>query len=46
MKKKKLYILIAVITILLIIFTKTEKGTTIGTWGKNRAISWGWNFGF
>lgn len=48
MKKKKLYIfaIIAVIIISLTFFSKYEKGVVLGTWGKNRSIDWGWNFGF
>lgn len=49
MKKKKIYILIVIIIILLLIIAtvKYEEGVTVGAWGRNRTISWGWwNFGF
>ncbi|CAD0220500.1 hypothetical protein KYG33_08585 [Chryseobacterium sp. D764] len=47
MQKKKLYILIAVfIAVLLMFFTEYEVGTETGSWGRNRTINWGWNFGF
>lgn len=46
MKKKKLYIFTIIAIILLLVFSRIEKGLKIGTWGMNRSINWGWNFGF
>lgn len=48
MKKKKLYIIVKVslIIMLLAFFSKFEKGVKVGTWGVNRSITWGWDFGF
>ncbi|WPO92323.1 hypothetical protein [Chryseobacterium sp. HR92] len=47
MKKKKIYILIIVTIVLLFIFFAEYKvGTETGSWGRNRTINWGWNFGF
>jgi hypothetical protein len=48
MKKNKLYIFVimAVIILLLIFIFEYEKGVKIGTWGVNRSINWGWDFGF
>ena len=48
MKKKKLYIfaIIAAIILFLTFFSKFEKGVEVRTWGMNRSINWGWNFGF
>lgn len=47
MKKKKFYI-VAVITaiiLFLVFFSTYEKGGVVGTWGLNRSITWGWDFG-
>lgn len=46
MKKKKIWIIIIIIIIVFILFTFSEyqKGTLIGTWGRNRTINWGWGF--
>ncbi|MFZ4929699.1 hypothetical protein [Chryseobacterium sp. Mn2064] len=48
MKKKKFYILIAVITIVLLIMLFGEYTVTseVGSWGWNRTINWGLPFGF
>ena len=48
MKKKKLYIfaIIVVVIIFLAFFSNYEKGVEVGTWGINRSINWGWDFGF
>lgn len=42
MKKKKLYILVIIVAIILFIafFCKYEKGVKVGTWGMNRSINW------
>jgi uncharacterized protein YpmB len=42
MKKKKLYIVIIgiIIIVLLAFFCKFEKGTSFGSWGRNRTIDW------
>lgn len=48
MKKKNLYIvaIISLIIMFLAFFSQFEKGVKVGTWGVNRSITWGWNFGF
>lgn len=47
MKKKKLYIFVIIaIVLFLIFFSRVEKGVEVVTWGVNRSINWGWNFGF
>ncbi len=47
MKKKKFYILaIVVIIILFLTFLCTYEEGVAGSWGMNRSINWGWNFGF
>ncbi|MDW9380573.1 hypothetical protein [Chryseobacterium sp. JV558] len=47
MKKKKIYILIAVvIALLFIFFGEYETGPVKVAFGWNRTINWGWNFGF
>lgn len=46
-KKETLYLLIvATLILFLAFFTKYDKGVKVGTWGFNRSINWGWNFGF
>lgn len=48
MKRKNLYILVIITVTMLFLafFSKYEKGVKIETWGMNRSINWGWNFGF
>jgi len=48
MKKKKLYIFAIIMAIILFsaFFSKYQKVIEVGTWGMNRWINWGWNFGF
>lgn len=48
MKKKTLYIfvIITIIILFIVFFSNYEEGLKVSTWGMNRSISWGWNFGF
>jgi len=42
--KKKIFIVILVILLLTIFFVEYQKGSVIGTWGRNRIIEWGWSW--
>lgn len=48
MKKNKFYIfaIIVVTIVFLAFFSNYNKGVEVETWGVNRSINWGLNFGF